>query len=546
MPLPPELAELADRVSRKTLLWPHEKSDVRAELESHFKEGLIDLIGHGTSIDDSIHLLREQFGDTHTAARLIRRAKKRGRPMTYRLMVWMMCAIAAGGGAAVGYAAWISQGSPNPTVDYMAKINEPVLATPESDRAWPLLAEAILEFTPMPDRLVQLEGGLPQPGEEGWTDAVEWVKANRKIGPALSAALERKRYGFVYDNTTTLAFMIELHDRRGEQDKVQELMNAEPHDPLVPPTIGTLLPSLSEYRQMMRYLILDARLHIANGHTTPAWQLLDQGHALGSLLFDGQTLIEQLVGAAIIQAIQDEMRDQLVDLPLTPELDLALTQSNLLACDVEQFTMNYAGERYFFYDSLQYTFTDDGNGNGTLIPEQLNKLMSFATSEGGVVVTSQHADRKSTLKKFDEVSAAMARIRERPLYDSSRDEYDVLTRVDESRFAMIRHLVPALGRADRSIRELAMGVKAMRVAVALKRYRAKRGRYPDTLDVLVGPFIDAQPVDVYSGNAIRYAATGTGVVLYSVGRDLEDSSGSSEDIMLKGRTVTADIVFWRD
>ncbi|MCK4873471.1 MAG: hypothetical protein KAS72_12155 [Phycisphaerales bacterium] len=76
--LPAPLAELVRSVVTRSRLWRLEKADVALELVCHFAEGL----DAGTSPVDLV----DRFGDPVRAAKLIRRAKKRNRPIAWRAM----------------------------------------------------------------------------------------------------------------------------------------------------------------------------------------------------------------------------------------------------------------------------------------------------------------------------------------------------------------------------------------------------------------------------------------------------------------------------
>src|SRR5438105_4241481 len=85
--LPPPLQKLVVNVVRRTNLWLREKRDVRAELASHFREGLGYLAQEGTTGDAAVAILTERFGNARVAARLIRRSKKRSRPMIWKVFI---------------------------------------------------------------------------------------------------------------------------------------------------------------------------------------------------------------------------------------------------------------------------------------------------------------------------------------------------------------------------------------------------------------------------------------------------------------------------
>jgi len=75
--LPAELADTISQVAHKTRLWNGERIDVVQELVAHFQDGW--------QAGRTAKQLAGEFGDIALAAKLIRRAKRRGRPSRRRV-----------------------------------------------------------------------------------------------------------------------------------------------------------------------------------------------------------------------------------------------------------------------------------------------------------------------------------------------------------------------------------------------------------------------------------------------------------------------------
>src|SRR4051812_46111302 len=71
--LPTPLQATVLRIAKRTRLWRMEKVEVAHELLAHFADGL--------DAGETPEKLIEKFGDERAAAKLIRRAKKRNRPL---------------------------------------------------------------------------------------------------------------------------------------------------------------------------------------------------------------------------------------------------------------------------------------------------------------------------------------------------------------------------------------------------------------------------------------------------------------------------------
>lgn len=132
--LPPPISELINRVVVKTRLWKREQLEVVRELISHFNEGR----EFGTSVENLV----SDFGNPVTAAKLIRRSKKRNRSLIYRSTVragqifGLFVAIILFTYGVFAFRVFCY--SPTLSMNYVADYNARVSAIPEQDRAWPL------------------------------------------------------------------------------------------------------------------------------------------------------------------------------------------------------------------------------------------------------------------------------------------------------------------------------------------------------------------------------------------------------------------------
>ena len=61
--------------------------------------------------------------------------------------------------------------------------------------------------------------------------------------------------------------------------------------------------------------------------------------------------------------------------------------------------------------------------------------------------------------------------------------------------------------------------------IAVHRYRLANGSFPETINQLVPEFLESVPVDVITGDPLKYQLTDGEPVIYSVGADLDDDGG---------------------
>lgn len=555
--LPDALKDLVNRVVRKTRLWPSERRDVKAELESHFREGLIELTGEGKSLSESIAHLRDDFGDPQLAAQLIRRGKKRGRPMIWKALVSVVAVCGVTLCAGAGYVAYVTFGKPNPTVDYVAKINEPAEKLPMEDRAWPRLREVLLSSLPQLEAFSKSDVQTAKPGTAEWASLVEPMATLRLKVPTVMEIAAKPHWGMVYGKEGTLYLEARAAALKQPMEPTGDV------DPLAPPTISMLLPHLSDLRSLGRFLALNARELLATGNFTGAMESLDTLYRLGMHQMSGQTLIENLVGAAMLRLATDEMQSSLYSMRdrITPAMLDTLRAGHLMTGSLDNLRPRLKGEQYFFEDVVQYTFTDDGRGNGTLIPSQFAKISGFGTPEtavttdaGAIAIAAVHADRRETLAKYHEILDRTVEFWSLPLYDARRAEGDaIVTKLtqdatDSKRYALISVLLPTLSRADQSIREVRQAVLATRTLVGLLGYRADHQTLPVRLAEITPKYLCELPTDIFSGMLFKYRPAADGsFTLYSVGHNLSDENGSRESIpdpMNRGSKTDKDLVYW--
>jgi hypothetical protein len=68
-------------------------------------------------------------------------------------------------------------------------------------------------------------------------------------------------------------------------------------------------------------------------------------------------------------------------------------------------------------------------------------------------------------------------------------------------------------------------ITAARLVTKLRIYEIKNGALPGNLNLLVPEYFKEVPIDIYDGKPFRYDSTNA--IVYSVGRDLKDSGGST-------------------
>jgi hypothetical protein len=273
------------------------------------------------------------------------------------------------------------------------------------------------------------------------------------------------------------------------------------------------------------------------------------------------TLVEQLVGAAIGGLARAGILN-LVGAQKLSAAELKNLQDRLSRIYPDGFPlMNMEGERLFFLDLVQRSFTDGGPSGGHLIPgrwEELEPLMRPAGDEQytkllSTAVSMIHAGRDETIAKANELYELQTKVAKMTPYQ--RDTCDlkmpdeILSSMPKYRYLLIELFVPASARLSDIAYRGKMGHESTLTVLALKRWRLERGAYPQTLDELMaGGFLKDLPLDPYSDKPLIYKKTDDSFILYSVGPNFKDDNG--EIFMKNGRAQTwgtaeaGDVVFW--
>lgn len=527
-----EIKGVVRDVVLRTRLWRSEKASVARELIAHFA----DAVGAGVPVDRVI----DRFGDHKQAARLIRRAKIRNRSYVWHALRFIRRAMAAMLLFYLGATVYYLSGKPTVSVDYLAKLNEPVLATPESDRAWPIYRHALAIYLkdPMPDARL--------PSEDGWPNTVAWLERNQLPLQAIREAAARPSLGVVL--------------RRDEDPQDAEALG-DPgstkvgRTPIDESLLGLTMPQLNQLRAFASALAADAsrgaQLRDAarvEGDFQALFQMSEQLQKREALLEGLTGTGTRVLGLFVLQRILDQQPDVLTDdalVRLAHRLSRERTAADLISLK---------GERYAFRDMVQRTYTDDGAGGGRLTPQGAQFLKDYENRRrfgwqnamspqsgigawyetstdyvAGPATMMLSASRKDLLEQFDAyMDLVDTRLRQN-LRDAP-DDPEQLPKVGHGAFDSVRYAPIASFNRDlrlmQILAERVLGVQeGTQIAIALETYRRKHGAYPEELQLLVPTYLPSIPADRIDGRPLRYRLTANKPVIYSVGVDRDDDNG---------------------
>ncbi len=247
--LPTSAAEFIKLVINKMRYRKKVQDDVKAELAAHFEDEL-----KGCKADTDRGQKAKQlvggFGDVKMLAVLLRRAKKRCRPLWRTVVARAFQTVGVLFICLVLYIVWFLTGKPIITTDYIAQFNLMVRpVADESLNAAPLYNKAVNIFEKLPDDtqvLLTKESHKVTSEEKQLID--KWLTDNQEILKLVVAGSQKPYYWQHYE---------------GEE------------------MLSVLLPHLSKYRRLAFSLRWRSRLHAENGRYEEAFSDIKTCYRLG-------------------------------------------------------------------------------------------------------------------------------------------------------------------------------------------------------------------------------------------------------------------------
>ena len=488
------------------------QDDVKAELAAHFEDEL-----KGCKTDAE----REQkakelvggFGDVKLLAVLLRRAKKRCRPLWRTVVARAFQTVGVLFICLVLYIVWFLTGKPVITNDYIAEFNNLVRpVADESLNAAPLYNKAIEVFEELPRDISEALGKqYYEVTEEDKQLVGKWLTDNDEVLELVVAGTRKPYYWQHYE---------------GEE------------------MLSVFLPHLSGFRRLAFSLRWRSQLHAEKGRYEEAFSDIKTCYRFGQHVRGTKlVLIEQLVGGAIEAIAVGNLRSILSEHKVDSEI-LAMLQRDLeqIIADGE-FTMSFAGEKMLVYDEIQRCFTEDRFGGGHLYLTRIGNLSevhggapevileTLSTPKGwvgAVKVLFFHSNKQQTRETADQFYAyceTMAQKTPAHIRTQGIDvQKEIMKIVGDN--VLLTILTPALERAAEMGHRHRTNVEATVTILALLRYKADKDSFPDDLQQLISAgYLRQLPIDVFSDKSLVYRKTGDSFILYSVGQDFKDDGG---------------------
>jgi hypothetical protein len=531
--LPVALADTVSRVVRATRLSSREKVQVAHELVAHFQDGL-------TAGRSEIEL-RDSFGNAKLVARMIRRAKRRNRPVLWKLahglkrgiqIVLALLVLVYGVQAARLY-----RHSPKLTHNYVAEWNAPSLAVAEDERAWPIYRTAVLGQ----------HGDVPvyemsdlNPASPNWSALNTYIADNDSTLELCRRAAAMPRLGAVLDAKVDSDLLQALGIAQVGRSSAPASASDNPDFLAVqaPPQCAAL-------RRVGRLLALDARIAAVGGDAQRTAADIDALHGVVDHAFQLRLLIGDLVGLAIGNLTCDAVRSILHSYPslLSGAALKSLAHRLAVLGGGPELRLNFASEYAAFDDTLQRYYTDDGRGDGLPTAElmwtcrvgpggfALRPPFGSETKAAAPVMSILLASRQEVNAQFRDWMARVESEAQVPLWERGPSEVEhALEQLHSSPLQKLRYypislLFPSYSRCAELFERTRQARDATLVATALELYRRQAGAWPESLNDLTPQFLPQVPPDRYDGKPLKYRVIDGQPVLYSIGVNRIDDGG---------------------
>jgi hypothetical protein len=419
------------------------------------------------------------------------------------------------------------------SVDYVAIINEKAAAVPEDQRAWPFYREAGIALNKRPEPgdsvFYDLDIDYPEwPDQEGWSYYADWIKHHESTIAMIHKGAAFDGMGFIVSGTTA------EEDRELFPDHYFSQQTEEPDDVSV---MKVMFPQLSHIRQMARLLRYDTKVAAIEGDSDRCFSDIESMLQLAVHVREHPLLISDLVSLSIFSMAFETIRDILELEPDTFSSQQRLElREQLLSLDAE-FKIRFDGERMFMYDIAQRVYTDDGNGDGSLIISNMihtaSYLETFAIEDENnysifpllaPITDLIFASRKELITEYDLRLDRVEAQRGVPLYEWRDIEVDAIGPLDSPQFItnkyfFINLLIPALEKPllySQYARAHRNGIVASLYAVGIHQ---KTGEWPLSL-------AEAGVTDGWTGKQVLIATVDGNPVIYSTGVDQDDDGGT--------------------
>ncbi len=361
----------------------------------------------------------------------------------------------------------------------------------------------------------RIESGLP-PGEDGWVHLAAATDAYQRVSEAARAEaepldwpadadwpapFELVRDGIavpvVRERTLEVADRLEAAGVLDALDRLAACPRAMRPIATDGRMVDVLLPELGLMRGIARYESMRLSLASSSGDWEAVARSLEHSLAMARVCTRQGTLIEHLVGHAIMSLALTELRTAVA----THEPDQAAIERLLAVIERQQPMAEIAialdSERLMVMDMIQATHTDDGDGSGRLMLSEFGAYQaslgmgtfkiplmgSKVSNVAGMVFPSRKETTDKANSYYDACIAWSRQTRVERAGGSFDPDRWVIENIGWGDL-VLRHMLPAIGRASVAADSANSELHGTRLMLLIERHRLRHGAYPESLDGL--------------------------------------------------------------
>ena len=530
--LPSSAVEYINLIIKNMRYRKKARDEVREELIDHFEEHLSDCAANKEKEQKAQQLISE-FGDAKMLAKLMRRAKKRCRPLWQKILVRVLAAILIIFAYLFVCASWLRMGTPTIRINYAQWLtdqqrqgrDESLNAKPEIDKA----AEMIKKYPGWAKFYY-----IPRiwPGDMNETHRTELTEIIQAVAEPLNILNKAMGKPYFWADYNTVGPLIV------EANSVL-ILNPDFFDSVNQP--------LGPYRQIAQILATRISWRAYSGDIDGAVDDTVSLFRFASHLEQSGLLVEQLVATAI-EALSLQRTIMVLSRVDVPAAQLKRLQ--------DEFSVTFAkhevpidpnNEKVFWYALIQQGFTDDGKDDGKMLRAGAPYFVRDWKDAIRSFLTFSYPDRQQALAQVEKMfTEGQQRFQITPWQKAHKKSAKPADSADVP--FMFKLITPAYDRISAIAWRLKTHRQAALTILAALRFQKEKGKSPDNLEELVqAGYLTKLPDDPFGPGPLTYNKTGDGFLLYSWGNNLKDDNGQvvrNEKGKIMQWAPDGDWVFW--
>jgi hypothetical protein len=494
--LPARAAEYIKQVMHKMRYRRKIRKDVQAELEAHFEDYLKDCKNDAEKGQKAEQLITD-FGDVKLLAVLLRRAKKRCRPLWKKVMLRTAQVIGIIFLYLIICIIPMTIGKPTIKIDYVQWLNDKNKAgRDEADNAGYYYDKAIMLYKPLPNWLAGSPAQWPTDFDDSERKSLaEWLASNIEAFETFRKAADCPYYWRSY--------------QRSRETSV-DLLND---------TVPNINKTLSDYKQVATGVRWQIRYEAYTGDVNQATQDCFALIKFGYDLHGNGFLNEEMFGNSMEIAGLHECS------LIVEKVNISTTVLNNMRERLTQLykkdkpVISLETEKVLWYDLIQRGFTDNGKGDGRVLKDGFPYVMDSNLDWLRKMFLFDRPSRKEALATIEQFFAKSQEFIAKTPNQLNKEGINSQNYADYlPNNLMLKILIPSYIKVAKTAWQLKTQRQGLLTILALMQYKNEKGQYPDDLGQLVSAgYIKQIPSDPFYDGPLIYRKDGDTFTLYSLG-----------------------------